>query len=97
MSESTFTTCDECNVTGLVHSYKTPEVYEYDIPNQLIPAGWTMSTAEQALKNGWEECDYGHLCPECASEKKAQAERDEAEDAWSIVGLELPGRSEEES
>ena len=63
----TITCCDNC-YPGI-----WPPVDFF--PGLTEITGVFRGTFEEALKNGWEERDYGHVCPGCAAEEQ-DLERD---------------------
>jgi hypothetical protein len=81
--------CDLCAVNSLnwVPPAKSAERLKFLRKKSFPPAGYLVGTVKDALKEGWEEREYGVICPPCIVNEQEQAKRDKEEKAESFVGV----------
>lgn len=81
--------CDQCNPNTLnwVPPAKSGERLKWLRKKAFPPAGFLVGTVKDALKEGWQEREFGIVCPACIEIERAQAQRDKDEQAESFIGV----------
>lgn len=86
MSTYTITFCDLCN-QDCRFSFK--DLKELCPEGEFPEISCAIGTEEACLQNGWEQRDYGIVCPECARIESELEGRDDEEEAVDVQGTEI--------
>lgn len=85
--------CDLCNPNTLnwVPGAESAERLKFVRKKHFPPAGFRLGTVKAAFEAGWQEREYGVICPTCIEKEQAQEARDKEEEAESFIGSPAPG------
>lgn len=93
--EVTYVFCDKCNLENNIHkTFELPLAWVKALSIELEEGqsaaialrGTYSGTFKEAKKDGWEERDYGCVCPVCIAEEEAMND-----DGATVMGVEALG------